>query len=66
MSNIVEIHCKDRVEKATVIAFLKHLPDVHKLYKEVEVLEHNGNNLEDEEVRTKVRLVTKHESNTGV
>jgi hypothetical protein len=66
MSNIVEIHCKDRVEKATIIAFLRHLPDVHKVYKEVEVLEHKGNHLKDEEVRTKVVLVTKHESNTRV
>jgi len=66
MSNIVEIHCKDSVEKATIIAFLRHLPDVHKVYKEVEVTESNGNHLEDEDKRTKVFLVTKHESNTRV
>jgi hypothetical protein len=38
-SNIVEIHCEDFAEKAVVLAYLKHLPDIYKQYQSVEDFE---------------------------
>ncbi len=56
MSNIVEIHCEDFAEKAVVLAYLQHLPDIYKQYNAVDTIESNGNHLEDEDKRTKVFL----------
>jgi len=39
MSNIVEIHCNDFAEKAVVLAYLQHLPDIYKQYQSVEDFE---------------------------
>jgi hypothetical protein len=56
MSNIVEIHCADFAEKAVVLAYLQHLPDIYKQYLDLDVVESNGNHLEEDEKRTKVFL----------
>jgi hypothetical protein len=56
MSNIVEIHCADFAEKAVVLAYLQHLPDIYKQYQDLDVVESNGNHLEEDEKRTKIFL----------
>ncbi len=55
-SNIVEIHCENFAEKAVVLAYLQHLPDIYKQYDAVDTVESNGNYLGDTDKRTKVFL----------
>jgi len=56
MSNLIEIHCQTPVEKAIMLAYLKHFHDIYEGYVEVDVVESNGNHLEEEDYRTKVFL----------
>lgn len=39
MSNVIEIHCADFAEKAVVLAYLQHLPDIYKQYQSIETFE---------------------------
>lgn len=56
MSNVIEIHCADFAEKAVVLAYLQHLPDIYKQYRGIDVIEGYKNLIESDEKVTKVYL----------
>lgn len=56
MSNVIEIHCADFAEKAVVLAYLQHLPDIYKQYRGIDVIEGYKNLIESDEKVTRVYL----------
>lgn len=56
MSNVIEIHCADFAEKAVVLAYLQHLPDIYKQYRGIDVIEGYKNLIESDEKVTRIYL----------